>query len=109
DQAGRPDAFLGLPMVRFEELEARFAPADHEMFVAIGYGDLNKGRRKVYASAKAKGYRLLSFRHPSAVVAANCVVGDNCFIVERTALQPFVTVGANVFLWSGNIVSHESV
>jgi len=36
-------------------------------------------------------------------------VGDNCFIFEDNTVQPFVTIGNNVTLWSGNHIGHHSV
>jgi UDP-3-O-[3-hydroxymyristoyl] glucosamine N-acyltransferase len=35
-------------------------------------------------------------------------VGDNCFILENNVIQPFVRVGNNVTLWSGNHIGHHS-
>ena len=35
-------------------------------------------------------------------------VGENCFILEDNTIQPFVTIGNNVFLWSGNHIGHHS-
>ena len=35
--------------------------------------------------------------------------GDNCFILEDNTVQPFVTIGNNVTLWSGNHIGHDSV
>lgn len=36
-------------------------------------------------------------------------IGDNCFILEDNTIQPFVKIGNNVTLWSGNHVGHHSV
>jgi UDP-3-O-[3-hydroxymyristoyl] glucosamine N-acyltransferase len=34
--------------------------------------------------------------------------GDNCFIFEDNTIQPFVKIGSNVTLWSGNHIGHHS-
>ena len=34
--------------------------------------------------------------------------GDNCFILEDNTIQPFVSIGNNVTLWSGNHIGHDS-
>jgi UDP-3-O-[3-hydroxymyristoyl] glucosamine N-acyltransferase len=39
---------------------------------------------------------------------AQAPVGDNCFILEDNTIQPFVTIGSNVTLWSGNHIGHDS-
>jgi acetyltransferase-like isoleucine patch superfamily enzyme len=36
-------------------------------------------------------------------------VGENCFILEDNTIQPFVRIGNDVTLWSGNHVGHDSV
>ena len=35
-------------------------------------------------------------------------IGDNCFILENNTIQPFVSIGNNVTLWSGNHIGHHS-
>jgi len=36
-------------------------------------------------------------------------VGDNCFILEDNTIQPFVRIGNNVTLWSGNHIGHDAI
>ena len=33
--------------------------------------------------------------------------GDNCFILEDNTIQPYVKIGNNVVLWSGNHIGHD--
>jgi acyl-[acyl carrier protein]--UDP-N-acetylglucosamine O-acyltransferase len=35
--------------------------------------------------------------------------GDNCFIFEDNTIQPFVTIGNDCVLWSGNHIGHHTV
>ena len=37
------------------------------------------------------------------------LIGENCFIFEDNTIQPFVSIGNNVTLWSGNHIGHHSV
>lgn len=99
----------GLPVVAFETLEARFDPATHEVFVAATYTQLNRLRRRLAAQAKARGYRLASYVSPRAFVWRNVELGEHCFVFEDNTLQPFVKIGENVVLWSGNHIGHHSV
>lgn len=102
------DEFHGLPVVAFEDLEQHFPPAEHEVFVATVYTQLNRLRTRLAAAAKARGYRLASFVSPRAFVWRNVRLGEHCFVFEDNTLQPFVTVGDNVVLWSGNHIGHHS-
>lgn len=99
----------GLPIVPFEELETRFDPATHEVYVATVYTQLNRLRARLAAAAKAKGYRLASYVSSRAFVWRNVEVGEHCFIFEDNTVQPFVKIGNNVVLWSGNHIGHHSV
>jgi sugar O-acyltransferase (sialic acid O-acetyltransferase NeuD family) len=102
-------AFCGLPVVPFEEVARRYPPASHEMFVALSYSKLNAVRKEKYLAAKALGYPLASFVSSRATVLNEGRIGENCFIFEDNTIQPFVTIGHNVTLWSGNHIGHHSV
>ncbi|HET9706120.1 MAG TPA: acetyltransferase [Vicinamibacterales bacterium] len=99
--------FRGLPVVAFEGIAAAYPPASHQMFVAVGYKQVNQVRAAIYTEAKAKGYTLLTYVSPRCTNMA-ASIGDNCFVFEDNTLQPFVTVGNNVILWSGNHIGHHS-
>jgi sugar O-acyltransferase (sialic acid O-acetyltransferase NeuD family) len=99
---------LGLPVVPFEEVERRFPPADYQMFVAVGYQDLNRFRAQKYQEAKAKGYRLISYVSSQASNVGKVEIGDNCFVLEFAVIQPMAQIGSNVFLWSANHIGHHA-
>jgi sugar O-acyltransferase (sialic acid O-acetyltransferase NeuD family) len=103
-----PD-FCGLPVVAFEDVTAHFSPDTHDLFVALSYSQLNGLRKDKYLAAKALGYRLASYVSSRATVLNRGRIGDNCFIFEDNTIQPFVTIGDNVTLWSGNHIGHHSV
>jgi sugar O-acyltransferase (sialic acid O-acetyltransferase NeuD family) len=105
----RREQLFDLPVVPFEDLEFHFAPVDHHVFVAISYGQLNRLRTRLKDAAKAKGYQLASYVSSRAFVWKNVEIGEHCFIFEDNTIQPFVKVGNNVVLWSGNHIGHHSV
>ncbi len=104
----REDKFLGLPIVDFEEVTARFAPDRYRMFVALSYAKMNGLRELKYLAAKALGYELASYVSSRCSYLTGEACGDNCFILEDNTIQPFVTIGSNVTLWSGNHIGHDS-
>lgn len=99
----------GLPVVPFETLEKEYRPDEHDVFVAATYTQLNRLRVRLALSAKDKGYRLASYVSPRAFMWRNVELGEHCFIFEDNTLQPFVRVGSNVVLWSGNHIGHHSI
>ena len=102
------DRLHDLPVVAFETLEQSYSPHEHHIFVAITYTQLNRLRARLMASAKKKGYGLASYVSSRAFVWRNAEVGEHCFVFEDNTLQPFVKVGNNVVLWSGNHIGHHS-
>jgi len=102
------DELFGLPIVDFEDVEARYPPSDYEMFVAVSFKQVNKLREAKVAAAEAKGYALTSHVSPRATVWPGLVLHPNTIIMENNVIQPFVKIGRNVTMWSGNHVGHHS-
>jgi sugar O-acyltransferase (sialic acid O-acetyltransferase NeuD family) len=103
------DTFSGLPVTAFERLAEKHPPERTKLFVATGYGGVNQRRRDIVDRCKEAGYELIGFVHPRARVPADFVPGENTFIFEDNVIQPFVRIGDNVILWSGNHIGHHSV
>lgn len=100
--------FRGLPVVEFEQLERSFDPAGHDVYAALVYTQLNRLRTRLSSEAKARGFRLASYVSSRAFVWRNVELGEHCFVFEHNTVQPFVRIGDNVVLWSGNHIGHHS-
>lgn len=98
----------GLPVVALEDLADRFRPADHCFYAAVVYTQLNRLRARLFETAKAMGYKPASYISSRAFVWKNVKLGEHCFIFEDNTVQPFVEIGDNVVLWSGNHIGHHS-
>ena len=101
------DTLLGLPIVPFEEVEKWYPPTEYEMFIAVGYINMNKSRAHFFKEAKIRGYKCLTYVSSKATCWSK-EIGENCFIFEDNTIQPFVRIGNNVILWSGNHLGHHS-
>src|SRR5579864_7289037 len=99
---------LDLDVVPFETIERTHPPDEFAMFVAIGFKRVNKARAEIYDQCKAKGYELITYINSKAIQWGDIAVGDNCFIFENNVLQPFVRIGNDVIIWSGNHIGHDS-
>jgi len=101
--------FKGLSVVGFDELERCYPPGQFRAFIAVSSTKLNRIRTRLYLATKQKGYECVSYISSRAFVWHDAEVGDNCFIFENNTIQPFVKIGDNVILWSGNHIGHNSV
>ncbi len=99
----------GLPVVPMEELEAHFPPTDFAAFVAVSSTKLNRLRTRLYRDLKGRNYTFASYISSRAFVWKNAEIGENSFIFEHNTVQPFVRIGNNVILWSGNHIGHNTV
>ncbi len=102
------DEFQGLPLVAAEEVSRLFPPESVRMFVALSYARMNRVRAEKYAHVKTLGYELVSYVSSRCSYLSQRPPGDNCFILEDNTVQPFVTIGSDVTLWSGNHIGHDS-
>jgi sugar O-acyltransferase (sialic acid O-acetyltransferase NeuD family) len=102
------DEFRGLPVVAFESLSESYDPDDHDVYCAVTYTQVNRLRTRLASEAKRRGYRLATYVSSNAFVWRNVEIGEHCFVFEDNTLQPFVQLGDNVVLWSGNHIGHHS-
>lgn len=99
----------GKPIIPFEEIPSHYSPNIYEAFIAIPASQLNRLRTRFYQAVKKLGYTCATYMSSHAFVWRNAKIGENCFIFENNTIQPFVTIGNNVILWSGNHIGHQSV
>ncbi|QNI52872.1 bacterial transferase hexapeptide family protein [Synechococcus sp. BIOS-E4-1] len=98
----------GRPWLAIEDLTREFSTEDADVFVAIGYGQMNKIRQRVYFEMKDKGYACASFVYPGVKIWDSTTFGENVFIFEDNTIQPFTQIGSNTIFWSGNHIGHHS-
>ena len=92
----------------FDAVEREFPPAQCTMFVAVGYRQVNAVRERVYEEARRRGYQLQTYVSSKCTWWGDTKIGDNCFIFDDNTIQPIVTIGNDVVMWSGNHIGHHS-
>lgn len=103
------EEFRGLPIIGLSKITNIFPCDKFNLFIAISSGKLNRNRTKLYNRLKNIGYDFVSYVSSKAFVWHNSIIGENCFILENNTVQPFVEIGNNVILWSGNHIGHQTV
>ena len=79
-----------------------------QMFVAIGFSQM-RNRKILFDKAKNKGYALVNFISPKAVIHDNLILGENNVIQSSVDIDIFVTIGDNNVFWTGSILGHNLV
>lgn len=108
-QYRKDNDFIGLPLIDFEEVIDSYPPEAYKMFIALSYSKMNRVRAEKYYKARELGYELVSYVSSKCSFLTENPVGENCFILEDNTVQPFVKIGNNVTLWSGNHIGHDSI
>lgn len=103
------EVFQGLPVYEIESLEEKHPPNEVDVFVAVGYKEMNRIRESLYNEMKNKGYCLPNYISSKCSFLTEEKVGDNNFILEDNTIQPFVKIGSNNVMWSGNHIGHDVV
>jgi sugar O-acyltransferase (sialic acid O-acetyltransferase NeuD family) len=103
------ESYQGLPVVPFDEVEQHYPPGEFKMFIPMSFKRMNHARAEKYDDARKRGYELISYVSSKATTFPGFECGDNCFILEDNTIQPFVKIGSDVVLWSGNHIGHSTV
>jgi sugar O-acyltransferase (sialic acid O-acetyltransferase NeuD family) len=102
------DTFAGLPVAAFEDLLQSHPPDRVDLLVATGFRGVNTIRRGIYERCKEHGYEFVSYVSSRAMNMSDHQVGENTFVFEANVIQPFVEIGDDVVVWSGNHIGHHS-
>lgn len=105
----RVNELFGLPVVAFDEVQDLYFPGEFKMLIPLSFKRMNHLRAEKYYQAKDKGYEMISYVSSKATTFPGFVCGDNCFILEDNTIQPFVEIGNDIVIWSGNHIGHHSV
>ena len=103
------DTFLDLPLVSSTDVQQLYPPSSYQAFVALSYTRMNGVRADKYRWMKSLGYSLASYVSSRCSYLSQFPPGDNAFILEDNTVQPYVRIGSNVTLWSGNHIGHDAV
>jgi sugar O-acyltransferase (sialic acid O-acetyltransferase NeuD family) len=102
------DTFAGLPLLAFEELLQTHPPDRVDLLVATGFRGVNQVRRELYERCKQLGYGFVTYVSSNAFVMTDEPIGESTFVFEANVVQPFVRIGNDVVVWSGNHIGHHS-
>lgn len=101
------DRLFGHPVIAYEDLKSNQGRENLELMAPLSPEGMNRKRETVFNRLKQDGFKLGSYISSKANVYTDDI-GENTFVLEGNVLQPFVKVGSNVLLWSGNHIGHHT-
>lgn len=90
-------SLYGLPIIPFENVALVYPPEEYDMIVLCGYNRM-RNRTIMYNKAKEKGYTLINYISPKAIIETEIEMGDNNIIMANS------TVGYGGKMGSGNVI-----
>lgn len=109
----KQDTLFERPIVPFEDIEAHYPPERIRMLLPINstlpMADGRRLREVKFHQAKAKEYQLISYISSKATTWPGLEMGENCRILANSVIEPFATIGNDVVVGIGSLVSHDAV
>ncbi len=101
------DEYNGLPLVDFETVEETFPPAEYGIYICVGYTKMNTIRENIFHAAQKKGYEILSYYHPSAIINSKAM-GLGNIVLENVWLDIFTEIGNGNIFYSNTVIGHHT-
>ncbi len=104
---GPGSAVCGVPVIGDDE--AIFARSSDSVLLAnaVGSTRTTASRAEVFQRFRARGYRFVTAKHPSALIADSVALGEGVQVMAGAVVQPGVALGDNVLVNTGASVDHD--
>jgi len=102
------NSFLGLPVVELETLDQNYPPGEYNIYITIGYEQMNQNRQKTYGFLKDKGYEFPNFIHPTVTPDYDSI-GEANIIFANTILECSVRIGNGNIIRVNSTIAHNSI
>ncbi len=99
----------GLPVVPFDELEAKYPPTYVDLLIPLGYQRINGLRRERFTQARERGYHFANYISSNAVVWPGLILGENCMVYDHAVIEPSAKLGDNVVVRNGAHIAHHAL
>ncbi|WP_339244657.1 acetyltransferase [Paenibacillus sp. FSL R10-2796] len=99
--------FLGRKVITFEEGLVSLSTEKYKFIIGVGYKNL-KMRKEIFEKIKAKGFGLINYISPNAVIYGN-IIGEGNVILSNVIIEPFSSIVNNNIIWSNSVICHDSV
>jgi len=101
------DQIFGADVLGDDRYLDNAAPDEMLLVNGLGANPSTRARQSLFEALKARGFAFQSFRHPSAVMGRECVLGEGCQIMAGAVLQSRVRLGDNTVVNTHASIDHD--
>ena len=103
------DQVFGVPVMGGDEFLNQVAPKDVLLVNGLGANPCVLSRKRLFEDMKARGFSFDAVQDPSAVVGAECDLGESSQIMAGAVLQNRVRIGNNAVINTRASIDHDCV
>ena len=86
----------GLPIYALEDIDK--LDSNYVFILGLGYTKMNTVRERIFAFIIGKGFEVIGYTHPTAVISPSVKIGMGNIFFEHVVVQPNCIIGdANIF------------
>lgn len=97
----------GIPIIPFEDLESYFKPSECSILFCVGYTHMNQLRKERMDEALSRGYSIIGYRHPTALIQTDKIGYGNIFM-ENVIVGQGVEIGNGNIFWPAAHIAHHT-
>lgn len=103
----KSDAICGIPVRPIEEIDELFSTTAVKLIMAVGYGNGNKTRKKLYEECIDKGFNFINFIHSTAKCSKKILIGNGNIIFPSVTIDSYVRIGNGNIILPQVMVGHD--
>lgn len=107
DPARHGGNVLGCPVLGDDEIIAEHGVGEIKLAVGVGTTRSSAVRHNIYATYAGRGYQFHTCIHPTAMIAADVMIGPGAQVMAGAVIQPGTVIGANAIINTGACVDHD--
>lgn len=102
------EEYFGIPVISQSTFVKICPPCEGEIFVTVGYSNMNHNRKIICEKFMGLGYKLGTYVHPSALIDSDSKIGGGSLIFQLVEIDAFSNIGIGNILLPKVHISHEA-
>ena len=103
----KADSISGTAVIPIEEMDNEFDGQEVSLIMAVGYGNGNRTRRKLFEECTGKGFHFTNYIHSSVLCAERVSMGKGNIIFPGVTIDSYVKIGDGNIILPQVMIGHD--